>query len=80
MIVVGGLLAVWGALVLWFARPLPADRVLRSVRPGTAPEATPAAAAGERVARWVRRAGLAGLVAGLVLSALGAIRIAVESM
>ena len=83
MIVIGGLLAAWGAIVLWFARPVHGGRraLLRSMRAGAGralPGAEPAETARGLV--WMRRAGFAGLVAGLVLSALGAIRMAVESM
>ncbi len=54
MIVLGALLALSGAIVLYFAR--------------------------KRGHLWMRRIGLIVLVAGLIISAAGAIRIAVESM
>ncbi len=84
MIIVGGLLAAWGAIVLWFARPLHAGwrETLRSMRPAGPQDAAPGThlATFSRGIVWMRRAGLAGLVAGLVLSAAGAILLAVESM
>ena len=84
MIVIGALLAAWGAVVLWFARPLHTGwrDLLRSVRGAGVRNAIPGSAlvAPERGEVWMRRAGTAGLVLGLALSALGAILRAVESM
>ena len=56
MIVVGALLAAWGALVLYLGRRTRRDDP------------------------WVRRAGVIVLVAGLFISLVGAIVLAVESM
>jgi hypothetical protein len=84
MIVVGGLLAAWGTIVLWFARPLHAGwrDLLQSMRSAGVPSTIRGTElmASARGLVWMRRAGFAGLVAGLTLSAIGAIRIAVESM
>ncbi len=83
MTIAGALLAAWGALVLWYARPVHAGwrEALRAARGAPArPGPGGALAAPERGALWIRRAGLAGLVVGLALSAIGAIVAAVESM
>ncbi len=82
MIAIGALLAAWGALVLWFARPANAGwrEALRSARAARDAIPGPGLLAPARGVVWTRRAGLAGLVVGLVLSALGAILAAVEAM
>jgi hypothetical protein len=84
VIVVGSVLAAWGAIVLWFARPVDAGwrGLLDSLRPGAGQEARPGTpiAAFTRGMVWMRRAGLAGLVVGLVVSAIGAVLFAVESL
>ena len=84
MIVVGALLAAWGAIVLHFARPLHTGwrDMLRSVRGAGVQNTTPGTElmASERGLVWTRRAGAAVLVVGLVLSAVGAVILAAESM
>jgi hypothetical protein len=82
VILAGALLAAWGALVMWFAKPLHAGwrETLRSV--GGAKDAAPGSGllAPARGVVWIRRAGLAGLVVGLAVSAAGALRLLAESM
>ncbi len=84
MIAAGALLAAWGALVLWFARPLHAGwrDALRSVRGADVRAAVGRAerAAPERGVVWMRRAALAGVVVGLAISGIGAIVAWVEAM
>ncbi len=84
MTVAGALLAAWGALVRWFARPLHAGwrEALRAVRGADVRAAIPRsdALAPERGVVWIRRVALAGLVVGLAVSAVGAIVAWVEAM
>ncbi len=82
MIVLGGLLAVWGGLVLYFARPLHEGwrGMLRSMRGAGVKNTIPFTEfmASERGLVLMRRAGGIVLVVGLVLSAVGAIRAAIS--
>jgi hypothetical protein len=84
VIVLGGLLALWGALVLWFARPLHEGwrDMLRSMRGAGVRNDLPGTAfmASERGYLWMRRAGTAALLVGLAVSAVGAVVRLVESM
>ena len=84
MILLGGLLAVWGALVLFFAPRLHTGwrDMTRSMRASGVKNTIPLTdfMASERGFLWMRRAGLVVLVVGLVMSAIGAMRIAAESM
>jgi hypothetical protein len=78
VIILGGLLAVWGALVLFFARPLHAGwrDMLRGMRASGVRNTIPLTEwmASDRGLAGMRRAGAVVLVAGLVVSAYGAIR------
>ena len=80
MIILGGLLAVWGALVLYFAPRLHAGwrDMLRGMRTSGVKNTIPLTEwmASDRGLVGMRRAGAVVLVAGLVLSAAGAIRAA----
>ncbi len=80
MIVVGGLLALWGALVLYFAPRLHQGwrDLLRGMRASGVQNTIPLTEwmASERGLVGMRRAGSVALVAGLALSAAGALRLA----
>jgi hypothetical protein len=80
MIVLGGLLALWGALVLYFAPRLHAGwrDMLRGMRASGVRNTLPLTdwIASGRGLVGMRRAGAVALVAGLALSAAGAIRLA----
>jgi hypothetical protein len=78
VILLGTLLAVSGALVLHFSRPLHEGwrDMLRGMRASGIQNTIPLTEwmASTRGFLWLRRIGAAVLVAGLVMSAVGAIR------
>jgi hypothetical protein len=80
VILLGALLAVWGALVLHFAPRLHAGwrDMLRGMRASGVKNTIPFTdwMASDRGLVGMRRAGVAVLVAGLAMSAYGAIRVA----
>lgn len=84
MILIGGLLALWGGLVLYFAPRLHAGwrEMLRGMRASGVRNTIPFTEwmASDRGLAGMRRAGRAVLVVGLGLSALGALRLAAEAM